>query len=654
MATAFSTMRERAGFLYGADLTGAGAGSAAVLLMLGRMEVGMAVSVSSLGAVAASFLLGRRRAAAAAAVAVVITSLIPTATGMRMSPYKELSAALGFPGAELIETYQDGFTRVDAFRSPMARFAPGLGLKYAEPLPEQVGLAVDGSDINAITRADRGGLEFLRYLPSALPYETGARKTVLAVDPGGGLPVLMAREYGAEAVYSVEASPLLLRAVKEGFGAFSGGIYSANARSGLARGLLRGSEMKFDLIDLSLMGATPSSASGMSEDYRYTVEAFREYLGHLAEGGVLSVSLYIVPPPRAEFRLLSTAVAALEEIGVPDASRNIAAIRSWGSITMLVKPTPLTPAEEASVREFARRMNFDLVYLPDIREGETNVYVRMRTDEYYGAFKRLISPAEREAFKHGYLFDIGEVRDERPFFHFHLKPSRLAETYRVMGRKWQYFIEEGYLLPVVFVQALIMGAIILFLPALRKPPSPAYFTRLSYFAFLGVGFMFIEIPLIQRMILPLENTSYAAAVVIAAVLVSSGAGSLLSQRFPRMRSPYVVLAVALAALPYAFLFSYALNALAGYPLVARAALSAVLIFPIGLLMGIPFPLGMRNVGGGLVPWAYAVNGCFSVIAPMLAAMAAMALGFGAVLLLGAAMYALAFFSGRTFMDRRVQ
>jgi hypothetical protein len=650
ISASFSAMKGKAGFIYGADLLGAGVGSVAVIQVMRWLGPGRTVFVISFGAVLGAFLLGRRRAAVPAAACLAALLLSSGLAHMRISPYKELPAALGYPGAEHIKTYRNGFSRVDVFKSPMARFAPGLSLRHQEELPEQIGLSVDGANITAITRAGGNAHGFLGFLPSALPYEIGARKDALVIDPRGGLPVLMARRYGVQSVRSVESNPLLVDIIKGDYGEFSGNVYSEAASSGIARSRLRGTDMDFDVIDISLMEATPSAGFGMSEDYRYTVEAFKEYLGHLRKDGVLSISLYILPPPRIEFRLLATALSAMSETGVVEAGRNIAAIRSWGSICIVVKKSPLTSREIGKVKSFAGERDFDLVYYPGIREEETNIHVRMPESEYFSAFKRLIDPETREAFKEGYLFDISEVSDERPFFHFYLKPSRVIETYGIMGGKWQYFIEEGYLLPVVFAQALLISLVLLLIPALKgrgrasstgiRPVSRA--GPLSYFALIGLGFMFIEVPLIQEMMLPLENPSYAIAAVLASVLISSGIGSLLSQRFAILRRPYVVLLIAAVTLPYAFLFSTLLGDVTAYGMPVRVTLSSALIMPLGLLLGIPFPMGIRNIPEELIPWAWAVNGCFSVLAPMLAAMAAMAAGFKWVLALGAAMYALAF------------
>jgi hypothetical protein len=644
MSTSFSASSGKSGLLYGSDLLGAGAGAIFSLIIIGIAGPERAVFLISLAALSAAFIFSARLTALmAASAAVLLIVLNPAFIQIRMSPYKELELALKYPGAEHIRTYQSGFTRLDFFKSPIARFAPGLSLNYLEELPPQLGLSIDGTGITAVTNAGGAAMEFLRHLPSALPYEIKKRTSSLVIDPRGGLPVLLAKEYGVESIKSIESNPLVAEAIRKDFSGFSGSIYAKDSYTGLARSILMKTQWKSDVIDISLTGAVPSGPFGMSEDYRFTVEAFGEYLSHLEPDGVLSISLYILPPPRTELRLLSSAIKAIEQAGMEDSWKRMAAIRSWGTICMLIKPLPFTPEEIARIKEFSRQNGFDLVYYPGIRTEETNIHVRMLDDTYHSAFTSIINPATREEFLDDYMFNVRAVHDDRPFFHYFLRLKNILETHELAGGKWQYFIEEGYLLPFVLTQALALSLLLLVLPAL---PAKGKRTRpravLLYFALLGLGFMFIEIPLIQKMILPLENPYYAVAGVLASVLISSGLGSLLSQR---IMARHIVLALALLVIPYGLLINTVAQSLLPFPMPLRFVLVFLLIMPVGVLMGMPFPLGMRLLGEkapGLIPWAWAVNGCFSVLAPLLATMLAMSSGFRGVFLLGAAMYAMAF------------
>ena len=645
IASALSSMSRQSGLLYGADLLGAGLGSIGVICLMWFMEPERVVFVLSSIVLLAPLLLGGRVLRTISLTVIIVNLFIyllqPGFVRLRISQYKGLQVALRYPGAGHLRTYNSPFSRIDTFRSPAVRFAPGLSLRYLDPLPEQVGFSIDGGDIGAITKAGESPT-FLRYLPSALPYEIGGKDDVLIIDPKGGLQVLVARSYGARDIYKVESDPLLVRVIREEFGDFSGNIYQDDTWTGLGRSWLRRSGEKFDIIDMSLMGAFPSGSFGISEDYRFTVEAFRQYIGALKPGGILAINLFILPPPRIELRLLSTIVTALEEMGIREVDRYVAAIRSWGSICILVKNTPFTPVEIEGIRRFSKDRRFDLIYYPGIRRDETNRYVRMPADGYLRTFRAILSREGRERFIRDYIFDISPVRDDAPFFHYYLRLSKIREIYRVMGEKWQYFIEEGYILPLILLQVAVLGVLLMILPLFSRRGGPHVGRGfLPYFAFLGLGFMFIEISLIQRAILPLEHPSYAAATVLASVLVGSGLGSLLGHRVSWLRTWYTPIMISAIVAVYGIVMPGLSRAVAPYPLSIKIVSIILFILPLGLLMGVPFPTGLRLLGrvnAPLIPWAWAINGCLSVLAPVLGMMLAMAVGFKGVMWLGSLNY----------------
>lgn len=655
IATAFSVESQRAGLLYGADLTGAGTGSLGILLLMGFVPPEQGVLLISLLVIGASCLIGGRRLRLAAllpgSVIVGLLILDPDLIRPTISPYKGLESALRYPGAEHLHTWNTAFARIDVFRSPAVRYAPGLSLRYQEPLPEQIGISIDGGELNAVTAvADQGKLAFLEHLPAAIPYALGPRRDVLILDPRGGLPVLMARRHGAQHVATVESVHALQAIVRDDLRETSGGLYDRESRSGLGRSWLSGRPRHFDLIDITLQGTEPSAAFGIAEDYRFTVEAFKEYLKHLTGTGVLTFNLFIIPPPRTELRILATLATALEELGARESGSHLAAIRSWGTITILAKRSPLTPDETAAVRNFAREKRFDLAWLPGMNAAESNVYVKTRDLDYFKAFRAILSPLERHSYLAGYLFDVSPVRDRAPFFSHFLKLDRIPETYRTMGGKWQFFLEEGFILPVVFLQVFAITVLLVALPALARSGNKRGVSRdralhLFYFALLGLAYMFVEVALIQKLILPLEHPTLAVAVVLSSLLISSGLGSLLSHRYPFLAHPDSILILVMCIVLCAILLPPLSASVTSLPLLFRGALLCILISIPGSLMGIPFPSGLKLLGqvdSALLPWAWTVNGAFSVLAPLLAVMVAMTAGFMAVLLSGAIFYLLGF------------
>ena len=679
IATAFSYISERAGLLYGADLLGAGTGSMGVLYLMTISGPEKAVLIISLISLSAAFIAGGRKIKPISLLLILLTLALliihPSFINLRMSPYKGLQMALRYPNAEHLKTYYSFFSRIDTFKSPAVRFAPGLSLRYLDALPEQIGFSIDGGEINAITSAQEGQspsnatLTFLKYLPSALPYEMSKKDDVLILDPKGGLQAVVAEYYGFLNIYKIESNPLLIKIIKKDFNRFSGSIYSENTWSGLGRSWLKSDHRKFDIIDISLMGTVPHGSFGISENYRFTVEAFMEYLGHLKPDGFLSINLFILPPPRMELRLLNTIITSMEKLGIKDIEKQIAAIRSWGSICILVKKKPFSPDEIESIKVFSKERWFDLIHYPGIKEEETNIYIRMPSNEYFTAFKAILNPETRRSFVDHYIFDTRPVRDDNPFFHYYLKLKNIKTIYKIMGEKWQYFIEEGYILLAVFIQVLFLSLIFILLPAF-SPPFNSPLTKggyrgvkggiggfvkarrfLPYFAFIGIGFMFVEVSLIQKIILPLENPSYAVATVLTSILIGSGIGSLLSYRVPGLRSPSVAIALSFLIIAYSILLPTVSDIISPHSMPVKIISVFFTFMPLSLLMGIPFPTGLKILGESdesLIPWAWAINGSISVLAPILSIMLAMIVGFKIVLWIGALTYVMAFITLKRF------
>jgi hypothetical protein len=545
--------------------------------------------------------------------------------------------------------------------------------------------------MSAITEKDpEEGLIFLEYLPSSLAYEIKSSLfqpknpphppfvkggqggiNVLVLEPRGGLQALTARYYGAETVHAVESNHLLLRVVRDDFREFSGNIYDQDTWSGLGRSMIRTGRSHehglpfYDIIDLPITGVSASGAFGIAEDYRFTAEAFSEYLKALRPDGIMSVSLYIIPPPRIELRTLATLVNALEMKGVTDASVHTVIIRSWDTVTILAKNAPFSTGEIEQVKGFTKSRRFDLVHYPGIRKEEANVYVKMPTNEYFDAFQSLLHPASRQGFIDNYLFSIEPVHDEDPFFHYYLKLSNIKAIYEVMGQKWQYFIEEGYLLPVIFIIVLFLSVLMIILPAafqsrleqIKRLNRFELLSALLYFGMLGTGFMFIEVTLIQKNILVLLNPSYAVATVLTSILMSSGIGSMAGSGIRTSKAIYAIPVIIAVTLLYSFILPDLLRVISRYSLKLRVLMVFFSLLPIGFFLGIPFPLGIRILGSrntAMIPWAWAANGCFSVLAPILTIMLAMVSGFRTVLWFGAGAYLIAFISLRMLLKEQVK
>ncbi|MBI1865508.1 MAG: hypothetical protein HYR98_07280, partial [Nitrospirae bacterium] len=660
----------RAGRIYLADLSGAAVG--AVLPLLLFPLVGPAVLIVASGLAAAGGFLFAVRSRSRPGMVVLsfmalmalmaLTALLAVGLaaaplpGIPLSPYKTLSTLVSFPGARVIETRWDASARVDVVESPLVRFAPGLSLNRLDPLPPQIGLTVDGDRLTAVTRVSgEKDLAFVRDLPASLPYVLAPGGRAFVVEAGGGLDVLTALGGGAARVTASFSNRLVARLLTDTLREASGGIFldpRVRTIDGEPRNVLRRTKERFDVIHLSQLEAQAASSSalyGLGEDYRLTVQAVREYMDHLEPDGWLAVTHYLLPPPRLAPRVTSLLVAALEERGVPRPENHLASIRSWGTVVHMLKASELTPGDIETIKLFSEQRGFDLVYYPGMTTAEENRFNRFPEPIYENLTRRIVNPAERNALYEHYPFDIRPVTDDRPFFFHFFRRDRLGEVYRVAGEKWQVFIEGGYIVPVLLVLAGAASAVLILLPlAFRRTDRPNGLSGrtavLGYFLAIGFGFILLEIALIQQAIRFLDHPTPAVAVVLASLLVSAGLGSRVSERIERPRSllPVLALAAFLSAatnwvLPLVF------EAFSGSGDAVRHAVLAATLSPLGFVLGFPFPTAIRTLAGprNLVPWAWAVNGCASVVGGVLAVVLALEIGFSGVRFLAAGFYVLA-------------
>lgn len=665
---ALTHLATEAGRIYFFDLAGAGVGSLLVLALFmplgGEGMVVFPALVAALGALV--FGMGRSSSrwivilpALLVGVMIFLFWVRPSFLEVRISPYKTLKVALRYPGSRLLDTRWNAFSRVDVVESPLVRFAPGLSLQFQKPVPPQLGVTIDGENMTAITRYEgsKGLVSFLSHMPDALPYWMAERDRVLVIEPGGGLGVLMARELGADSIEVVFNNPLVKKAVAEKYREFAGHVLndprvSTFVKNG--RSFLRQTKNSYDLIQFSPMttlGASSTGIRGLQESYMFTVEAVIDFFNHLRPEGVLLVTQYLLPPPRQEIRLAHVVLEALKRIEVPKPEEHLAMIRSWGTFTLLLKRSPYSEEEIQRITDFCEKERFDTVYFPGIEERQANRYNRFPTPIYFEMVQDLLSEADRDRLVGEYLFDLRPVTDDKPFFFNFFRLRKIVPLYRAMHKKWQPFLEGGYLVPVVLIESVIASAFLILLPVVLKKRKTFTGRRglgswvFAYFALLGWGYMFVEIVLIQKLILFLDHPIYAMATVIFGLLLSSGLGSLVSQRVAegRLRITLVIILFVIGPLLWGYLrlIPIVVSHFLGLGLEYREAITLMLLFPVSFLMGMPFPLAIRflkEVAPDMIPWAWCTNGCFSVIGAVLATLLALGFGFSGVLTLAGAFY----------------
>ncbi len=687
---AFACFPGRIGRIYRYDLMGAGVGALAVVILLFVFFPAPALRlVATLGPLAAALAVilcgGRQRAwpaAALLALAVCLAFALPASwTELRLSEFKSLRQTLLIPGTQVVAERSSPLGQVSVVRSPTIPFrhAPGVSLGNTQEPPEQLGIFVDGEGPMAITRFE-GERETLRYLDSttmALPYHIAERPRTLILGAGGGADVLLALYHRAARVDSVELDPEVIRLVREDFADFAGNIYGREAvrlHAAEARGFVAGSRARFDVIQIPLLDSFAAAAAGplsLSESTLYTVEALQTYLDHLEPEGFLVITRWLKLPPRDSLKLFATALEALDRMGVAAPAQQLAMLRSWSTTTLLVKNGALSPGDLGKIRAFAGERSFDLVYLPDLRPEEANRY-NVLSEAHFHAGAAALAGAERESFLRRYKFDLRPATDDRPYFFDFFRWRALPELLELRAQGGAALLDWGYLIIfATLLQAALLSALLILLPLWlwrRVPAKRSDRWRVfAYFFAIGIAFLFVEVASIQRFMLFLSHPIYAVAVVLAAFLVFAGLGSGVAPRLEgwlqRVRKDGAAagvlgtwlrrlpacsaLELAVAAIAVlAVLYLLALPPLFGWlmPLGdgAKIALAVALIAPLAFWMGMPFPLGLERVAQrlpALVPWAWGVNGCASVLSAVLATLLAMNAGFTVVVLTAIAVYA---------------
>jgi len=658
VATALLVLPRRVGRVYFANMLGSGLGAFGIVAGLFVLRIEAVPYALGFVALVACVLLGggRRHVGAAAVVAVGLagTLALRGPAPVRISEYKSLSYALQLPDARLVAELESPISRLTAVGSSHLRETPGqlsgYPMERLGPLPEQVGLFFDGGGVSPIHRFG-GSLEefaFLDYVTTALPYRVVSRPEVLVIGAGGGTEVLSALYHGASRVTAVELDPGVTR-IMDRLGDFAGHLYDrpeVELVVAEGRGYLEARpERRFDVVQIALLDAFNASAAGvhaLNESYLYTVEGLALYVDRLSDRGVLSITRWLKTPPRDAIKLFATAVAAGRRAGFADPGRHLALIRSWNAATLLVSRSPLDSSQLAAIREFADSRGFDVSWLPGLRPEEANRFTVLEEPMYYRSAAAILSP-RAEDFFHTYPFHVRPPTDDRPHFFRFFRWSSLPSLVSAAGRDWVNYVEWGYLvLAATALQSIAAAALVVLLPLVvagrggRAVAAADRGAMVGCFASLGVAFMFLEIALIQKLMLFLHHPAYAVSVVLSTFLVFAGLGSLWADRHreaPVRRVSAIGLLIGATAVAYLVGLPPLFRAAAGWAEPARLSLSVGVLSPLAFLMGVPFPTCLQVVSDrtrDLIPWAWGINGAASVCGAAVATLVAVHAGFRVV------------------------
>ena len=656
--------------LYAFDLVGAGIGCGALALIMPAFGgSGSVVFAAALGLLAAGIfgfraankigLLAVILAAACIVLAFFANNLLPISIAPNKTP-------LPTPP---IYTAWNTFSKIDVIEmkgTPRGNAPPRSARRFIF----DAGTAATGiADLRPNVRDALRQVGDTADYTSNIAYVGKTSPSVLIIGSGGGTQVVDALHYGARKIVAVEINPIINDVITNRMRDYWGDLYQqpeVQVVTEEGRSYVRRSKEQYDAI-LSVHtisnAAIASGALSLAENYVLTLEAFEDYLDHLKSDGVL----YFTRPETQIARLFSTGREALAARGITDFPSHFFAYRTLPagerapgfksfSAGFLLKKSPFTPDEIAAIRKILK-----IGEAPQPSEGTTEGLYAPDEAASDSIYHRLLTAPDLRAVYKSEPAQIAPATDDRPFFNQHTRWSRINwKTFQEIftqntARKARMALEDRPIaevtLLVLLAQSIVVAAVLIFLPlakfsrkGLRVPHRGSF---LIYFAGLGLGFIMIEIALLQRFTLFLGQPVYTFAVVLAALLIFTGIGAALSDRFSaaaRKNLRVIVPLILLTLLLTAFVTPYIFNAALGSSLTARVLVSVVILAPLGILLGMPFPSGLRIIGEevpSLVPWAWGVNGFFTVIGTVGALILGMAFGFKVVLVLAAVCYLIA-------------
>jgi hypothetical protein len=543
------------------------------------------------------------------------------------------------------------------------RHAPGLSLNATTGPPEQLAVFTDADNMTAITRYE-GNPETISYLDqttSALPYHLNQLSSILILGAGTGSDILQANYHAIKHIDAVELNPQVIELVKQKYADFAGRIYAntnLNLYTDEARGYVATTNKKYDLINISLLDAFGASAAGlysMAENYLYTEQAIQQYLQHVNANGYLSITRWIKIPPRDEPKLLATVIDALKQVNTGQPGQQIIMIRSWQTSTLMVKNGVISVEEIKRLKQFCNERSFDLAYYPGITEQEANRFNIQQQPYLYQAAIALLGD-KSQAFIDDYKFNIEPAIDDRPYFFHFFKWESLAEILSLMDSGGTFLLESGYLLLIAaLLQAILASLLLIALPLWLwksklgiKSGSGFHLRVLTYFFCLGLAFLFIEMAFIQIFILILHHPLYAITMVLSTFLLSAGAGSQFSKKLSQSPVKSLIMlpiaVISVVSIGYSLGFESITAFLLETGNFSRYVFSIILITPLGFCMGMPFPMALSSISQttpALIPWAWGINGCASVISAILATLIATQFGFTVLIFLAVALYCVA-------------
>ncbi len=645
------------GKIYFANMLGSGAGGIVALVFSWLFFAWqLPAFISILPVLAGVMIIPKKKffihAGFAVAAITVIAWKIIQPPQLVLSQFKDISKTMLLPEAEITLEKTSPYGLVQAVSSPVLRYAPGLSLTAQKTASVKAAVFINGDWFGAVTERNKTDTGFiLDHTTLALPYMMAKRNSVLVLRSATGMDVAHALSKGAGKIVAVEPNAIIVSVLKNEFAVVNDFLFLHSAvtvQNMEPRTFLLTDTSRYDLICLPMTGSFGGSAGlyALQEQFILTKEAFREMWQKLNDGGVISISSWMDYPLRNPLKILAALTEVLEEMGIQNTRDHIAAIRSWGTISFVMTKSPLQQSEIQNIRNFCDEMLFDPAILPGLTAAERMQYNQFQDSSFFSYVDKLFSK-KRNEFYAEYEFNIRPATDNKPYFSQFIKWKSMTRLAAIFGNRSLPFFELGYLLVMfTFIQIAVISFVLIILPLFKMGwKGKNRFSVFLYFGGIALGYMFVEMVFIQRFILYFGNPVYSASAVITSLLIFSGIGSYVSGYFQEKRKRMLMILTGIVGilLLYSFILTPVLQQTVSASLLLKLLIVFLLIAPLAFLMGIPFPAGLSklsNTNTLQIPWAWGLNGCISVISTTLVTIAAVELGFTAVMLLAALAYCL--------------
>ncbi len=650
------------GMVYAADLIGAGVGAFLVFPVLNAMDAPSAIlltgAIGALGAICFAYdrhVANRHLKNSAAIIFIILTASM--AFNSLYHPVR-VEWVKGRYNTPQVETW-NALSRIAVYPFKLKKMPYSWGISKSYDFKNIIGermIDIDGVSQTVMTLYDGkpDSVKHLKYDVTSIAHYLRKNAKVFIIGVGGGRDILAAKVFGQKEVVGAEINDRTIDMITRVFGDFTGHldklpgvrIINDEARSAITR-----MDEKFDIIQASCIAtwsATAAGAFSLAENSLYTVEGWKIFFDHLSPRGVLSFNRWYSPDyPAQLLRLTTLAAYTLKHEGVTNPEDHIMIIKSdsighvMPSATILVSKRPFSKADIQTMEDTVKKLQFHFVFNPAGFKDKlfVDVIQKVGDKDYYASTPLDISPST----------------DDRPFFFYMLRLKDALASRGLMKLKEQTFNLMGIvMLFVLAVVSIVLSFIFIFAPLVLaggRLPGRGALSGFAFFGAIGLGYIFVEMAQLQRLIIFLGHPIYSITVVIFALLFSSGLGAMASGAFtgkgkrPSARIIALVMAVLLLVL---LLIVFAQTAFLGAfiqsGINARIALSLLILIPLGFIMGIPFPIGMTiasNNFSGHTAWFWAINGAMSVVASVLSVCVSIAWGFTATLWVGFICYVLA-------------